>query len=266
MRDAGPETGLHWRDWGQGPAEVLALHCGLGQGGMWKAVAQALEGRCHFRAPDLPGHGRSPSFPEGEDVHDAACAALRPHLTDGIHLAGHSFGATLALRLALEAPGRIASLLLIEPVFFAAAPDSALKRDHKSAEDALYADVDTGNLLEAARGFNRLWGGGVPWASFPEKVQRGMAAQMPFVRATEPALWQDRAGMLAPGGLEKLNFPVTLLRGADTVPVIAQVHRGLMARLPMASEMVVGGAAHMVLMSHPQAVTQGLSEQLGALP
>ncbi|WP_420326500.1 alpha/beta fold hydrolase [Mameliella sp.] len=266
MRDAGPETALHWRDWGQGPANVLALHCGLGQGGMWKAVAQALEDRCRFRAPDLPGHGRSPSFPEGEDVHDAACAALRPHLTDGIHLAGHSFGATLALRLALEAPERIASLLLIEPVFFAAAPDSALKRDHKSAEDALYVDVDTGNLLPAARGFNRLWGGGVPWASFPEKVQKGMAAQMPFVRATEPALWGDRAGMLAAGGLEELTFPVTLLRGADTVPIIAQVHRGLMARLPMASEMVVGRAGHMVLTSHPQAVTQALSEQLDALP
>ncbi|MBW4982668.1 alpha/beta hydrolase [Mameliella sp. CS4] len=266
MRDAGPEMALHWRDWGQGPTEVLALHCGLGQGSMWKSVAQALDSRCHFRAPDLPGHGRSPAFPDGEDVHDIACAAIRPHLADGIHLAGHSFGATLALRLALEAPERIASLLLIEPVFFAAAPDSALKRDHKAAEQTLYADVDAGDLMGAARGFNRLWGGGVPWDSFPEKVQRGMAAQLPFVRATEPALWRDGAGMLNPGGLESLNFPVTLLRGADTVPVIAEVHRGLMARLPMASEMVVGGAGHMVLMSHPQAVTQALSEQLGALP
>lgn len=262
MRDGGSGMELHWRTLGQGAAQVVALHCGLGQGGMWKSAAQPLESQCTLRAPDLPGHGRSPAFPDGEDVHDVATAAVRSHLGPGVHLAGHSFGATLALRLALEAPEKIASLLLIEPVFFAAAADSVLKREHKAAEDALYEQVDAGNLLEAARGFNRLWGGGVPWDSFPEKVQKAMAAQMPFVRATEPSLWQDAAGMLAPGGLERLSFPVTLLRGAQTVPIIPEVHRGLMARLPQASETVVGGAGHMVLTSHPKAVTAALASQL----
>lgn len=264
MRDGGAGTGLHWRTWGNGPAQVLALHCGLGQGGMWRAAADPLSAHCTVHAPDLPGHGKSPPFPPDGDVHDAACDAVRPHLTDGIHLAGHSFGATLALRLALETPARIASLTLIEPVFFAAAADSALKRSHKAAEDALYNECAAGNLLQGARLFNRLWGGGVPWNSFPERVQNGMARQMPFVCATEPALWQDRAGMLAPGGLESLTCPVTLLRGAQTVPIIAEVHKGLMNRLPQARETVVEGAGHMVLLSHPQAVTEALQAACAA--
>ncbi|WP_323769425.1 alpha/beta hydrolase [Antarctobacter sp.] len=258
MRVPSAGSDLNWRTWGQGPAQVLALHCGLGQGGMWRAVAEALADNATLRAPDLPGHGKSPPFPDGEDVHDAACDALRPHLTDGIHLAGHSFGATIALRLALEAPDRIASLTLIEPVFFAAAADSALKRTHKAAEQDIYTECMAGNLLHGARLFNRLWGGGVPWDSFPDKVQQGMARQMPFVCATEPALWQDRAGMLAQGKLERITCPVTLLRGADTVPIIAEVHRGLSDRLPQAREKVVAGAGHMVLLSHPDAVTEAL--------
>ena len=262
MRDDAAGSNLNWRTWGQGPAQVLALHCGLGQGGMWRPVGEALADRCTMRAPDLPGHGKSPPFPVGEDVHDAACDALRPHLADGIHLAGHSFGATLALRLALEAPDRIASLTLIEPVFFAAAPDTPLKRDHKAAEQELYSVCMAGDLLLGARLFNRLWGGGVPWDSFPERVQNGMARQMPFVCATEPALWRDGAGMLAKGGLDRITCPVTLLRGGQTVPIIADVHRGLMVRLPQARDVVIEGAGHMALLSHPQAVTEALGAAL----
>ncbi|MGP6087240.1 alpha/beta fold hydrolase [Antarctobacter jejuensis] len=265
MRDAGAGDALHWRSWGDGPAQVLALHCGLGQGGMWRSVALDLAGQCALRAPDLPGHGKSPPFPEDEDVHDAACAVLRPQIAKGTHLAGHSFGATLALRLALEAPDKVASLTLIEPVFFAAAPDSPVKRDHKAAEDVFYKECDRDNLLLAARLFNRLWGGGVSWDSFPERVQEGMGRQMPFVRATEPALWHDRAGMLATGGLERLTMPVTLIRGSDTVPIIEDVHRGLMARLPQAREKVVQDAGHMVLHSHPSIIAGAISDTIAAI-
>lgn len=216
---------------------------------MWRALAGHLPDLA-ITAPDLPGHGRSAPFPKGQDVHDAATNALRPLFDRPMHLIGHSFGATLALRLALEAPDRALSLTLIEPVFFAAAPDGAVKRAHRATEAEFFAIYETGDHPAAAREFNRLWGGGVPWASFDPKVQEAMAAQMPFVVATEPSLWGDRAGMLRPGGPEGLRCPVRLIRGAETVPIIAEVHRGLMSRLPQAVETVIPDAGHMVLISH----------------
>lgn len=254
---------LTLRELGTGPVPVLALHCGLGQSGMWKGVSDAIP-QATLTAPDLPGHGRSPAFPEGRDVHDAACDAVRPLLRDGLHLIGHSFGATIALRLALEAPQRIASLTLIEPVFFAAAPDGPVKAAHRASEEGFFAISQQGDPLATAQEFNRLWGGGVPWDSFPEKVRQTMAAQMGFVVATEPSLWGDRAGMLRPNGLESLRCPVRLIRGASTVPVIAEVHRGLMARLPDVRETVVEGAAHMVVLTHPQAVASVLANCIAA--
>jgi pimeloyl-ACP methyl ester carboxylesterase len=265
MADGGPrgaEMHLRWQRWGTGPARVLALHCGLGQGRMWAKAATLLSDDCTLRAPDLPAHGRSPPFPPGRDVHDVATAALHPHLTQGLHLIGHSFGATLALRLALDAPGVVASLVLIEPVFFAAAPDGPKRRAHRLAEEEIMALHATGDLTATARAFNRLWGGGVAWDSFADHVQQGMARRMPFVMGTEASLWQDSAGMLAPGRLEALHCPVTLLRGADTVPIIAEVQRGLMARLPHATEIVVEGAAHMLVKSHPEAVAAAVRDQL----
>lgn len=237
---------------------ALMLHCGLGTSGMWKPVAARLGDLLDIVAPDLPGHGRSPAFVDGVDVHDQACDAVRPLLTDGIHLVGHSFGATLALRLALEQPGRVATLTLIEPVFFAAARGAPTFDRQRKAEQEIFEQFATRDPLLTARLFNRLWGGGVPWDGFPEKARQDMARQMAFVMGSEPSLWQDRHDMLRPGGLESLTLPVGLIRGGDTVPIIADVHRGLMARLPNATETVVAGAGHMLVTSHADAVADAI--------
>lgn len=249
---------LHQRRFGEGPANVLALHCGLGQGGMWRGMASALTGATVL-APDLPGHGKSPPFPEGVDVHDAAFAALALLMTDNLHLVGHSFGATLALRLAQEAEGRIASLTLVEPVFFAAAPAGAGRSQHRASEEQIFAVFDSGDLTATARAFNRLWGGGVRWDSFSPQAQEAMAQQMPFVMGTEPSLWQDRAGMLGSERMARLTCPVTLLRGSLTVPIIAEIHAGLLVHLPQAHDIVVEGAGHMLPLTHPAEVAGAVS-------
>lgn len=254
---------LHSRTFGSGPARVLALHCGLGHGGMWRAVASALGGAAQVEAPDLPGHGRSAPFPEGCDVQEAALAACRPLLVPGSHLVGHSFGATVALRLALAAPRAIASLTLVEPVFFAAARGCPEFVAHRAAEEVYFAACARGDTQTGARQFNRLWGA-APWDSLPAKARQDMAAGMRFVVATEPSLWQDCHGVLAPGRLETLTCPVTFIRGTETLPIIAAVHRGLRARLPRATETVIPGAGHMLTMTHAAEVAARLREHLGS--
>ncbi|MEN9061474.1 alpha/beta fold hydrolase [Ponticoccus litoralis] len=262
-RDEAALPPIFHRSFDGGAARVLALHCGLGQSGMWKAVAAELASLATLIAPDLPGHGRSGAFPEGRDVHDVATQALRPFLAPGMHLVGHSFGATVALRLALEAPEPPASLTLIEPVFFAAARGHPLHDSHRAQEQAFLDTFASGDMIEAARCFNHLWGGGMPRHSFPEKARQDMAARMPFVAATEPSLWQDSQAMLAPGRLEALNCPVALIRGAGTVPVIAAIHAGLASRLPRARDITIPGAGHMVPLTHPKDVAAAISGMAG---
>lgn len=248
---------LFLRDFGQGPEQALMLHCGLGQSGMWKGVASHLSDRLSLRAPDLPGHGRSPAWQQG-DPHDQATRAIRPIAQKGMHLIGHSFGATIALRLALEDPDAFASLTLIEPVFFVAASGGEIKDTHRAAEETFFDVFRQEGPLKAARAFNRLWGGGVPWDKFPPEAQKAMASNMAFVVGTEPSLWQDSAGMFKPGGLERLSMPVTLLRGAETVPVIGEVHKGLIERMSQAKDIVIPGAAHMLVMTHAADVAQAI--------
>jgi pimeloyl-ACP methyl ester carboxylesterase len=69
---------------------------------------------------DLPGHGRSAPW-AGTDYHSDATAVAAALLHGPTHIIGHSFGATVALRLAVERPDLVSRVTLIEPVMFAAA-------------------------------------------------------------------------------------------------------------------------------------------------
>ncbi len=61
---------------GQGAAQGLALHCGLARGMTLRRLCLALGDSLTVTVPDLPGHGRSPPFPAGQDVHDVATQAM----------------------------------------------------------------------------------------------------------------------------------------------------------------------------------------------
>lgn len=68
---------------------------------------------------DMRGHGRSDSPATGYTLEDSMADLVglldAMDLRAPVHLVGHSYGASVALRTALTHPGRIASLVLIEP-------------------------------------------------------------------------------------------------------------------------------------------------------
>jgi pimeloyl-[acyl-carrier protein] methyl ester esterase len=74
-------------------------------------------------AIDLPGHGRSPWWPQAASF-DVLCAAVLEALPPRCHLLGWSLGAKVALSLAATHPLRIATLTLVAATpKFARAPD-----------------------------------------------------------------------------------------------------------------------------------------------
>ncbi|MHA6344710.1 alpha/beta fold hydrolase [Roseivivax sp. CAU 1761] len=260
-------AGIHWRRYGDGPDPALFLHCALAHGGLWRGVAERLGDRLAVAAPDMPGHGRSAPW-DGGDLHDQVTALAASALRPGDHLVGHSFGGTVALRLALGAGPRPASLTLVEPVLFAAA--RAAEPEVFDAQEAAFRPVweaaAAGDLERAARDFTALWGDpGAPWEALDAARRQALAAGMPTVAATRDVLHADAKGLLAPGGLERLDLPVLLIRGADSPPVVAAIHRALLARLPAAREVVVPGAGHMVPLTHAGAVAAAIAEQLAAV-
>jgi lipase len=127
-------------------------HCYLGHAGSWRGLMAALQTPLDALAFDMPGHGRSPLTAPPVDFH-AEVAGLMPGLLAQVApdgrpalIIGHSFGAASALRHALDHPDSVAGLVLIEPVFFAAARDEP-EYPGWAAEDALiHAAVAAGDL------------------------------------------------------------------------------------------------------------------------
>lgn len=246
---------LHVRRFGSG-REILALHCSLAHGGAWSAVAAHLPAMTVV-APDLPGHGRSPDWDGRADLHTLTtreCLALLPG--GPVDLIGHSFGATVALRMALERPEAIRTLTLIEPVLFAAARgagDPAWAQNRKALQP--FADcMAAGDRPGAAAAFQSVWGTGDLFADLPASQRDYLAARIHLIPATNPTLDEDAAGLLAWGRLEGLGLPVLLVEGAASPPVIAAIQTELARRLPQVTRAVVPGAGHMAPITHPAEV------------
>jgi len=240
------------RHWGTGEP-ALALHCSLAHAGAWDGVARSLGDRLAVSAPDLVGHGRGPARDPAQDYHDQVTAQAKACLPEeACHLIGHSFGATVTLRLAIEQPDRVASLTLIEPVLFAAAGDSAGQREHSSALSGMEALIAAGDDAGAARLFLKVWGGGVPFDAMPEAQQRYMADRIWVIPASDAALSGDRAGLLP--RLGRVQCPVLLLEGGRSPRVIADIQAALAEDLPDARRVVIEGAGHMLPITHPAEV------------
>lgn len=252
----GPTDGrqaIFVRSIGDGPRRILALHCTLAHSRAWRGLAEHLSD-ARFTAPDMLSHGHSPDWDGLGDFQDRSLAAVAPLLEPGMDLIGHSFGATVALRLAVAHPKKVRSLTLIEPVFFAVASQDApdLLAQHDADAGPFTSALKAGDAGLGARLFNRMWSNGGPrWPDLSEPLRAAMTRAIHVVPACRSAVYDDLAGMLAPGVLEQLQTPCLLLRGSETHVVIGAVNTGLARRLPNAESRVIDGAAHMLPISHP---------------
>lgn len=257
------------RHLGTGARPVLALHCSLAHGGAWAALASALPGTTLI-APDLPGHGKAPGWDGRSDLHTLATretiALLRA--AGPMDVIGHSFGATVALRAALEEPDLIRSLTLIEPVLFCAARAAGWPgwAGYLADHAPFAAHLAAGRPEDAARHFQAIWGAGQAWEATPARQRAYIVDRIHLIPAQNPTLIDDAAGLLAPWRLESLGIPTLLVEGAQSPPIIAAINDELARRLPQVSRATIPGAGHMAPVTHAAACAGPIAAHLGLQP
>lgn len=110
-------VGLNYRSVGQGP-DVILVHGLAANLAFWRLAAmRLLASRFRVTVYDLRGHGYSDMPPAG--YTDADLASDLKGLIDALgitraHLVGHSYGGAVALRYALDNPGQVASLTVVD--------------------------------------------------------------------------------------------------------------------------------------------------------
>jgi len=254
---AGTGGQLCWTEEGNGPT-LVALHGAVSMGAFFRPLAATMPYR-HMVMPDLPGHGESD--PWETDFHGEAGTAIS-HLVDGfehpVDLLGHGLGATIALQVALDRPGRIRSLTLIEPLLFAAAPRPMRARQAEMDAPQLAA-LDSGDPEGAARLYFASWGDGRDWKDLPRAQRDYITMRIALLPNTAPALQDDANDLLAPDRLEAFSAPVLLIEGTETKRIIGFIQDGLAGRFPNASRVVVPGAGHNLPATHSDAIALELS-------
>lgn len=226
---------------------VVALHSSGAGARQWEPYRSLIDPAWRFVAPDLLGYdaawpeGRPTSLEaEAQGVSDAI-----DRLGDApVHLVGHSYGASVALQVALERPQRVASLTLYEPVRFALlrGHDDAAWRAIVAAGRAIGAHVLAGRLHDAARMFVEYWSGSGAWHRLGAVRQDAVARRMPKVQAEFEALFDDA---VPPADYRRLAMPLHLVCGGASPLPARRVAERLAALHPNARLTHWPGADHM---------------------
>ena len=260
-----------FRVWDKGGARpVLALHCSLAHAGAWSGLVDHLSG-VTVTALDQPGHGRAADWDGVTDLHGLTTRqsvemAERLGGGDPIDILGHSFGATIALRMAIERPDLVRSLVLIEPPLFAAAraDESTAFAPFRADHLAVAATLADGRRRDAAEMFHSAWGNDTLFADLPIRQQQYMVDRIHFIAAQNPTLLNDSAGLLRYMGLESIGVPVLMIEGSNSPAIVQAVQSALARRLPRVTRLIVAGATHMVPISHPGEVAAAVMAHLAA--
>ena len=238
---------------GEGPTRLF-LHCSLARHESLIPLAQALlpARNLYF---DMPGHGRSASW-HGNDYQTDVVDIAAHMLDEPSHLIGHSFGATVALRLAAERPDLVSRLTLIEPVMFAAATDTEAVAAHGVAFAPFVKAWTARDRELAAKLFVAMWGTGSTWDNLPTKTRATLAAQIYLIPASSEAITDDVHGVL--NKLDKVKCPVDLIEGSASQPIMPAILDGLADAMPHAKRSVIEGAGHMAPITHVAQVVSAL--------
>lgn len=250
---------------------VVCLHSSAASSRQWRRLVADNQGPWAWHTPDFFGHGGRPGWPELMPSRlaveaNGVLAGLPFREDEGFHVVGHSYGGAVALQLALQAPRRVLSLTLYEPVAFgllpALGPDEPEWVEVLDAAARLAALLDDGDTAGAARGFCAYWHARDIWPELDPTQRQHLAAAMPTVRRHFDALfaarWSDSL-------LEMLQMPVQLLCGTATRASARRVALALSMRLPQAHLHWLEGAGHLAPMTMPERVNPLLLETLATM-
>ncbi len=249
---------------GSGVRRALFVHCTLAHAGAWTGVHAALLDKLAMTAFDRPGHGRSGMWrgSDGRALHDLTTRIAGDLIDQRADVIGHSYGATVALRLAMERPEQVRSLVMIEPVMFQAIRNQPVYAEVEAMMAAVQQANDVGDATGAARIFNDAVNPEIPFDGLDVARQTSMAKRMDLVVAESDVTLRDAPGLLAPGRLEKLKMPVLLLESSNPPKGVRMVHEAICARLPQVQRVVVIGAGHMAPITHPKNVAGEIAQFL----
>ena len=208
----------------------------------------------------------------GDQVDDLR--ALLDHLgVERAHVVGHSLGGVIAVQLALDAPERVQSLVLLEPALMGAiAKAEAANNPHAAASQQQFvagmAEVrriyETGDKRAALEAFletraGDAFRGVLDWLLRSGEFEQAVADADTFLLVEMPAAF---AWSFTPGDAARIRQPVLSVLGADSPERAKRVHQVLQSWMPQTETLVLPNADHALPLMDPPGIASAVADWL----
>jgi pimeloyl-ACP methyl ester carboxylesterase len=229
-------------------APLVLLHGGLSDARCWAPQLESLAGDYDVVAWDAPGCGGSADPPADlrlADYADAAAALIRALGAGPVHLAGHSFGAGLAIEVYRRHRPLVRSLVLSGA--YAGWRGSLPPAEVKARRTRMLADLDR----PPAEWVDSYQAGFFGRSVSPETVAATRAMMLDVRPAGARSLLAAFADADLRAVLPAIAVPVLLIYGAQDVRAPREVAEALHAAIPGSRLIVIPAAGHDVNLEAP---------------
>lgn len=214
---------------------VVALHGSASNGAQWQRIADHFSGTEAFLTPDLPGYGAGDSAGHQDATRRLAplCKMIR-NIGRPVHLVGHSFGGTCAIRIAQEIPNLISSLSVYEPIVISSTV--ATEYGFQNPLEEVGNRMRRQSPFEAMQNFCAFWG--LPQ---PKVVSDVLLAKM-----QQTILSDFDTGTEISRDLNNRHYrgPVRLMHGTKSPPVVSAMASTVQSAMPQAERIEFKGLDH----------------------
>ncbi len=247
---------------------VMLVHSSVSGASQWRRLIDDLKDDFHVRAVNLYGYGRTPPWSRDvpQTLNDQArlVEAALPSDADPVFLVGHSFGGSVAMKVAARLSDRVAGLVLLETNPFYLLEQAGRKDAFAEAvdlRDCIKEFGARGEWSAAAERFADYWGGTGSWQRM--SVERRAA----FAAAIKPNYFEWDAVMnettTAKQWARLLPRSTLLITARDTVLPIREIAAILRLACPQWTSEEIASGGHLAPLSHPELVNPLVKAFLG---
>lgn len=263
-------TRLFYRQAGAGTPVVL-LHGSASSGAQWKDTIDHLRSRHRVITPDLPGYGGSTVDPDSAvetlDSDTQAIIDLIDEVGGPVHLVGHSFGAAVAIKVAMTAGHLVRSLSIFEPALFhllrdGDAADRVLFQEIALIEGVLAACVQDDDAPAGMAQFIDFWNGEGTWERLTPNVRDMYASEAGHVLRDFAAGGREHWG---PEDARRIDCPTFAFLGLESQAVSQRTTEIMAAAIPQARLTMLSDADHMAPMTHADVIAPVLKRHFAAV-
>jgi pimeloyl-ACP methyl ester carboxylesterase len=243
---------------------VLLLHAGVGDRSMWREHLDWLAGAGYRAiAVDLPGFGEAAVGSGPQAPWEDVLLTLKELDVPRATLVGNSFGAAVALRVAVVAPAAVAALMLVSPPPLGLEPSTELSAAWEAEEAAL----ERGDIEAAVTAVVDAWTQPDAPAALRDRIasmqRRALELQTAAPEVEEAPDPLDQR----PQAVEELRIPVLTAAGEADMRDFQEGARQIAELVPDGRSAVIAGAGHLAPLEAPEDFRELLLTFLeGALP